>query len=539
MCVISYFSPSSPDYYSISLGMYQLNGLNPHGVTVDVVEIIKRPEYNNTGDRGDIALVKLVTPLNFTNYIQPICLPATSVSFPSGMECWVTGWGTRSSGGSLPYYNTLQKVMTPLIDHVQCDQMYRDSLSIISNITIIQEEKICSGYEEGGKDSCQGDSGGPLMCKVNGTWIQAGIVSWGIGCALPGYPGVYTLAPAYASWIKTYISEMTYTNESIPTPQSTVSPPVSLTSTESPSTPVCGSPVISSRIVGGTDAVDGEWPWQVSIQHYWTHSCGGSLISNQWVLSAAHCFISDPNPWNYHVELGVYQLSGYSSHSQMSYVKEIIMHPQYNVTGRGDITLVKLYYPVNYNNYILPICLPPASLTFPCGMKCWVTGWGTVNSGVSLPYPETLQEVKIPLMDYARCDQMYHVDSSVSSYITIINEDEICAGYTEGGKDSCQGDSGGPLVCKVDSMWILAGIVSWGDGCALAYRPGVYTLVPFYQSWIKSYIPELNFTNISDIPEPYPPCEDVNTTAAPNGGLSLFSSSWKIVFLCLLVLCLS
>uniref|UniRef100_A0A8C5Q396 Peptidase S1 domain-containing protein n=1 Tax=Leptobrachium leishanense TaxID=445787 RepID=A0A8C5Q396_9ANUR len=213
--------PSSPDYYSISLGMYQLNGLNPHGVTVDVVEIIKRPEYNNTGDRGDIALVKLVTPLNFTNYIQPICLPATSVSFPSGMECWVTGWGTRSSGGSLPYYNTLQKVMTPLIDHVQCDQMYRDSLSIISNITIIQEEKICSGYEEGGKDSCQGDSGGPLMCKVNGTWIQAGIVSWGIGCALPGYPGVYTLAPAYASWIKTYISEMTYTNESIPTPQST------------------------------------------------------------------------------------------------------------------------------------------------------------------------------------------------------------------------------------------------------------------------------------------------------------------------------
>ncbi|KAG8545723.1 hypothetical protein GDO81_020436 [Engystomops pustulosus] len=104
-----------------------------------------------------------------------------------------------------------------------------------------------------------------------------------------------------------------------------------------------------------------------------------------------------------------------------------------------------------------------------------------------------------PIIDRATCDKYYHVGSYTSSSVSIILDDMICAGYQDGGKDSCQGDSGGPLVCKVKGAWYQAGIVSWGDGCAISYRPGVYTRTTAYQSWIQGYIPELHFTSPNGI----------------------------------------
>ncbi|CAH2308073.1 transmembrane protease serine 9-like [Pelobates cultripes] len=492
--------PSFPDYYTISLGMYQIGASNPHGISAQVEKIIKHPDFATTGDRGDIALVKLKKSVTFTDYILPVCLPAASVFFPSGLECWVTGWGTRSSSGSLPSPNILQEVMTPLIDYKQCDKMYHVGSSITSSVTIIQKEMICSGYKEGGKDSCQGDSGGPLVCKVDGIWVLAGIVSWGDGCALPNRPGVYTLVPAYESWIKTYILDISFSNVSVIPEPSTVSPLTSL-----PSAPVCGSPVVSSRIVGGTDAVDGVWPWQALVLYSGVFKCGGSLINEQWVLSAAHCFKSPSSPEYYSISLGIYQVGGGNPHGLTIQVEKIINHPAYATTGdRGDIALVKLRNPVTFTDYIQSICLPAASVTFPSGLECWVTGWGTRSFGGNLPSLNTLQEVMTPLIDNKLCDQMYHIASPVSSFITIVQEEKICSGYKDGGKDSCQGDSGGPLVCKVDGIWVQAGIVSWGEGCASANRPGVYTLVPAYESWIKRYIPEIPFSNVSVIPQTSP-----------------------------------
>ncbi|KAM3917754.1 serine protease 33-like [Leptodactylus fuscus] len=261
-----------------------------------------------------------------------------------------------------------------------------------------------------------------------------------------------------------------------------------ISNTTTPAPPTCGNPVISNRIVGGTNANEGAWPWQISLRYQNSHICGGSLISNQWVISAAHCFTWSTNPSDFTVVLGEYQLQITSKHQLMSSVQNIIVNSLFSGPGTpGDIALIKLSSPITFTEYILPVCVPTSSMSFSTGTKCWVTGWGNIGTDVILPYPQTLQQVMVPIISSRDCDKMYHINSDVSANQQIVPNDQICAGYQSGNKDSCQGDSGGPLVCNVNGNWYLAGIVSWGDQCALPNRPGVYTYVPNYYSWIYSY----------------------------------------------------
>ncbi|OCT61932.1 hypothetical protein XELAEV_18047965mg, partial [Xenopus laevis] len=254
------------------------------------------------------------------------------------------------------------------------------------------------------------------------------------------------------------------------------------------SAPACGSPIVSSRIVGGTAATNGAWPWQVSLRYKTSHICGGSVISNQWIMTAAHCFQNSLFASQYQVRLGAYQLSLSNPNEIISNVETIIVNSEYNKDSNfADIALVKLTSPISYSKYILPVCIPSSTDSFPEGMECWVTGWGTIGSSVNLPYPQTLQQVMTPLISRDKCEQIYHSSTGISSSVTIVPTDQICAGYAAGQKDSCQGDSGGPLVCKLQGVWYQVGIVSWGEGCALPNYPGVYTLVAAYQSWLSPY----------------------------------------------------
>uniref|UniRef100_A0A670K5R3 Peptidase S1 domain-containing protein n=1 Tax=Podarcis muralis TaxID=64176 RepID=A0A670K5R3_PODMU len=179
-------------------------------LTSDIQQIILHPTYDSDSSRGDIALVELKSPVSFTKYILPICLPETSAKFSMEESCYVTGWGDIKPGVELPPPLTLQEVKVPLIDREKCNSLFNATQHEPQLHNPVGPGMICAGYQEGGKDSCQGDSGGPLACPCDGHWVLAGVVSWGIGCGRPGLPGVYSSTPFYATWISQHIPNMTF-----------------------------------------------------------------------------------------------------------------------------------------------------------------------------------------------------------------------------------------------------------------------------------------------------------------------------------------
>ncbi|XP_041092608.1 serine protease 33-like [Polyodon spathula] len=302
----------------------------------------------------------------------------------------------------------------------------------------------------------------------------------------------------------------------------------------------------TGRIVGGSDAQEGAWPWQVSLRLNGFHICGGSLIDQNWVLSAAHCFQGSSNVKLYTVRLGILSLSQQQGVDRN--LLRFLLKPGFTAPEQGnDAALLQLDQPVTFSEIVLPVCLPSPSTLFTAGQQCWVTGWGNIQEGVSLPSPNILQQVMVPLVDNVMCDTLYHTNTGISLAQPLILPDMICAGVLAGGKDSCQGDSGGPLVCpSPNGSWILAGIVSWGDGCAQPNYPGVYSRVTSFLPWIQQTLMLTNQTmaglsmsqnsqsNLTSgngaLPQMYPPTVKSNS----NRGFSFKSNSISLLVLAVL-----
>ncbi|XP_038610491.1 brain-specific serine protease 4 [Tachyglossus aculeatus] len=265
-----------------------------------------------------------------------------------------------------------------------------------------------------------------------------------------------------------------------------------LSTAEATSVPACGKPQLLNRIVGGEDAKDGEWPWIVSIQKNHTHHCAGSLLTDRWIVTAAHCFKGSPDLSLLTVLLGAWTLSTPGPQALRLPVAEVRPHPIYawKEGAPGDIALVRLASPAPFSEHILPICLPEASVPFPPETLCWIAGWGSIRDGVSLPPPKKLQKLEVPIIAPETCSHLYRRGGGQQEIIT---PDMLCAGYREGKKDACLGDSGGPLMCQAEGSWLLAGIISWGEGCAERDRPGVYIRLTTHQAWIRETVQEAQF----------------------------------------------
>jgi hypothetical protein len=258
----------------------------------------------------------------------------------------------------------------------------------------------------------------------------------------------------------------------------------------------CGSEVVEEKqtqesvqssaqeIVGGTNTTIEANPWQVSLQSSsGSHFCGGSILNASWILTAQHCVnsggtISTPG----RVVAGITTRSG-SSTGQIRTVAQVVVYPGYVDANKGkDVALLRLSTPLDLSGTkakaigIVTAADASAGVTN-AGVVSRVTGWGTLSSGGST-LPDTLQTVDVNVVSNSSAQTSYPSET--------IGADQLAAAAP--GKDSCQGDSGGPLTVLNGTTRVLAGVVSWGYGCADSRYPGMYARVSHFESWINSTI---------------------------------------------------
>ncbi|CAI5668053.1 unnamed protein product [Oreochromis niloticus] len=245
---------------------------------------------------------------------------------------------------------------------------------------------------------------------------------------------------------------------------------------------VCNPMVSSLRVVGGTEAMYGSHPWLVSLQNRGSHFCGGSILSDRWIMTAAHCFTSLSKEFliGVRVIVGEFDQRVHDEEEQVFLVKSVSVHEKYNpaLPMNYDIALIELNQRIQMGARVQPICLPLPNENILPQTTCMTAGWGRIkersmmNQRLIRPQPS----------------------------MTV-----LCAGPETGGRDACQGDSGGPLVCPAGSEghhWVALGVTSWGKGCGRSWgnnssrppskrgSPGIFTDVRLLLPWIKRKLRE-------------------------------------------------
>uniref|UniRef100_A0A182NV84 trypsin n=1 Tax=Anopheles dirus TaxID=7168 RepID=A0A182NV84_9DIPT len=386
------------------------------GVFLEIERTVRHQSvrYGSRAIDYDFGLVKLSA--RFERAV-PVRLVQDNRRFPPGELCTVVGWGLTKNTGDR---EQLRMVKVPIVKQATCDEVYRE-------VDPFTKRMLCAGYAGGGRDSCEGDSGGPLLCRG----IQAGITSWGIGCAKPSRYGVY--------------SDVGNQRD--------------------------GARQLNYRIVNGTEATITAYPFVVSVQK-WTpmvkqHICGGTLISESWILTAAHC-VDKVSPKTVMVRANS---TFFNRGGKLHRVETVVKHERFSyATGDYDFGLLKLQQRFKRATIVL---LPSGGRRFPPAERCTAMGWGYTLS--SAPRDQ-LRQVVLPIVPQKACRKAYEGTDEITARM-------ICAGYAEGLRDACDGDSGGPLICR----GMQAGVISWAFGCAQPNKYGVYSSVAEGREWIRNH----------------------------------------------------
>lgn len=344
-----------------------------------------------------------------------------------------------------------------------------------------------------------------LLKQSQNTFVQ-----WVLSL-LPQRPGATPETVTLATLSSSATSPTEAPDATAATTTSTAAPTLSTTTTRRATTPapptlnpprnctdcVCGVANIQKRIVGGQETEVHQYPWVAMLLYGGRFYCAGSLLNDQFLLTASHCVYGFRKE---RISVRLLEHDRKMSHLQKidRKVAEVTTHPKYNARNYdNDIAVIKLDEPVEFNEVLHPVCMPTPGRSFK-GETGIVTGWGALKVGG--PTSDTLQvgtsqllsvahfsnlfghlqEVMVPILSQDECRK--------SRYGNKITDNMLCGGYDEGGKDSCQGDSGGPLhiVPNGTREHQIAGVVSWGEGCAKAGYPGVYARVNRYGTWIKN-----------------------------------------------------
>nr|XP_005591770.1 serine protease 53 isoform X4 [Macaca fascicularis] len=447
--------------WSVVLGSLQREGLSPGAEEVGVAALQLPRAYNHYSQGSDLALLRLTHPVTHT----PLCLPQPAHRFPFGASCWATGWDQDT--GDAP--GTLRNLRLRLISRPTCNCIYNQlHQRHLSNPA--RPGMLCGGPQPGVQGPCQGDSGGPVLClEPNGHWVQAGIISFASSCAQEDAPVLLTNTAAHSSWLQARVQGAAFLAQSPETPEMS----------DEDSCVACGS----LRTAGPQAGAPSPWPWDARLMHQGQLACGGALVSEEAVLTAAHCFIGRQAPEEWSVGLG--------TRPEEWGLKQLILHGAYtHPEGGYDVALLLLAQPVTLGTSLRPLCLPYADHHLPDGERGWVLGQARPGAGISSP-----QTVPVTLLGPRACSRLHRAPGGDGSTIL---PGMVCTSAV-GELPSCEGLSGAPLVHEVRGTWFLAGLHSFGDACQGPARPAVFTALPAYEDWVSSLDWQVYF---AEEPEP-------------------------------------
>lgn len=232
-------------------------------------------------------------------------------------------------------------------------------------------------------------------------------------------------------------------------------------------------------IIGGDEALLGEWPWQAQLDRYGSHWCGGSVIAERWVVTAAHC-VAGQLASAFDVSAGLIDRAAPGPQAQTLGVLNLIVHPDYDpVDLSNDVALMELDGDFTFDAFVQPIALSDAAA--PIGQTAFVTGWGNTSPGSGSS--NDLMETTLPIQSQRVCN-------GAGTLPLTVDETMVCAGFVGGEQGGCHGDSGGPLVMPSSSFsggWQLVGTVSWGvGGTCSSYT--VFGRVSEFVSWAMGHV---------------------------------------------------